>query len=79
MAETLPSTEARMKLLQQVNRRLIAAEKKARRARERVQQAEEELADARRSVKRALDALQPELPVVGVFPPVSASDDGPRG
>ena len=65
MADAQPDTTAKMKLLGQVNRRLIAAEKKAAKARARSAQADEELTDARRALKRALDSMQPELPAIG--------------
>ena len=79
MADTLPPIAERMKALQAANRRLIAAEKKLKRASVRYTEAVGECTEARRNVKRVLESMQPDLEYGGELPPATVGDDASRG
>jgi hypothetical protein len=74
MDQAQPDAVAKMKLLRAANLTLLRAERKELKARKRWTEAVDERALARRGLKAALDALQPEL-FDGEVPPILSTQE----
>ena len=68
MTDDRPSVQVQMQALRNATQLLVRAEKNAKSARAVLARREEELSNARRTVKRVLEAMQPDLPSSGELP-----------